>query len=88
MRLRDGDEEPNEFTGKQGLNNFDIALHKGVPITEVKVLQFRSETFNIFNHAQFFGAAAVNNNISSAGFAETVNANSPRLVQVAAKFVS
>ena len=69
-----------------GLNNFDIALQKELPITESKVLQFRLETFNTFNHAQFFGPAAVNGNISSAGFGQIVNASSPRLVQVAAKF--
>ena len=70
-----------------GLNNFDIALQKEVPITEAKMLQFRLETFNVFNHAQFFGAAAVNGNISSAGFGQIVSANSPRLAQLAAKFV-
>jgi len=70
-----------------GLNDFDIALQKDVPITEAKTLQFRLETFNTFNHAQFFGPAAVNGNISSAGFGQVVNANSPRLLQVAGKFV-
>ena len=70
-----------------GLNNFDIALQKEVPITEAKMLQFRLESFNVFNHAQFFGAAAVNGNISSAGFGQIVSANSPRLAQLAAKFV-
>jgi hypothetical protein len=70
-----------------GLSSFDIALQKEVPITETKVLQFRLETFNTLNHAQFFGAAAVNGNISSAGFGQIVNANSPRLVQVAGKLV-
>jgi Carboxypeptidase regulatory-like domain len=70
-----------------GLNNFDIALQKDVPISEAKALQFRLETFNTLNHAQFFGPAAVNGNISSTGFGQIVNADSPRLVQVAAKFV-
>ena len=70
-----------------GLNNFDIALQKDIPITESKALQFRLETFNTLNHAQFFGATAVNGNISSTGFGQIVNADSPRLVQVAAKFV-
>jgi hypothetical protein len=70
-----------------GLNNFDIALQKDVPITEARVLQFRLETFNTFNHAQFFGPAVVDGNISSAGFGQIVNANSPRLVQIAGKFV-
>ena len=70
-----------------GLNSFDIALQKDVPITEAKTLQFRLETFNTLNHAQFFGPAAVNGNISSTGFGQIVNADSPRLVQVAGKFV-
>ncbi len=70
-----------------GLNNFDMALQKDFTIAEAKSLQFRVEGFNIFNHAQFFGAAAVNGNISSAGFGEVVNADSPRLLQLAAKLV-
>jgi len=70
-----------------GLNNFDTALQKDIPITESKALQFRLETFNSFNHAQFFGAAAVNGNISSEGFGEIVNADSPRLVQVGGRFI-
>jgi len=70
-----------------GLNNFDIALQKDLPISEAKTLQFRLETFNTGNHAQFFGAAAVNGNISSTGFGQIVNADSPRLVQLAGKFV-
>lgn len=38
-----------------GLNNFDLALMKQVPITESKALQFRAELFSVFvfNHAQF-----------------------------------
>ena len=70
-----------------GLNNFDMALQKDFTITERKMLQFRLESFNVFNHAQFFGPAAVNGNISSAGFGQIVNADLPRLVQLAAKFV-
>ena len=45
------------------------------------------EAFNVFNHAQFFGAAAVNGNISSAGFGQIVNAMPPRQIQLAAKFI-
>ncbi len=54
--------------------------------TERKALQFRVEAFNVFNHAQFFGADAVNGNISSAGFGQIVNAMPPRQVQLALKF--
>ena len=63
-----------------------MALQKNLPITEGKSLEFRMEGFNVFNHAQFFGASAVNGNISSAGFGQIVNAAPPRQVQMAVKF--
>jgi hypothetical protein len=44
------------------------------------------EAFNVFNHAQFYGPAAVNGNISSANFGQIVAAAPPRLVQLTAKF--
>jgi hypothetical protein len=69
-----------------GIDNFDFALLKDLRFTESKMLQFRLEAFNAFNHAQFYGAAAVNGNISSAAFGRVVGAASSRLVQVAAKF--
>ena len=60
---------------------------KGIAaLREGKTLQFRVEAFNVFNHAQFFGAAAVNGNISSAGFGQIVNAMPPRQVQLALRF--
>lgn len=53
---------------------------------ESRSLELRFEAFNVFNHAQFYGPAAVNGNISSANFGEIVNAAAPRLVQLAVKF--
>jgi hypothetical protein len=49
-------------------------------------LQFRIEAFNAFNHANFFGPAAVNGDISSALFGQVVSAAPPREVQAAVKF--
>jgi Carboxypeptidase regulatory-like domain len=69
-----------------GMNNFDLALLKNVRLTESKSLQFRLETFNAFNHAQFFGPQAVDGNISSSTFGQVINAAPPRLVQLGAKF--
>jgi len=46
----------------------------------------RLETFNIFNHTQFFGPQFVNGNISSPLFGEVVKAAPPRLMQLAVKF--
>jgi len=69
-----------------GMFNTDLALLRNFQIRESKVLQFRLETFNIFNHAQFFGPAAVNGNVDSALFGQVVNAASPRLIQLALKY--
>jgi hypothetical protein len=69
-----------------GIDNFDLAFLKDLQFTESKMLQFRLEAFSAFNHAQFYGAAAVNGNISSPAFGRVVGATSPRLLQVAAKF--
>jgi hypothetical protein len=69
-----------------GMFNCDIALMKSFDLSESKTLQFRLETFNTFNHAQFFGPAAVNGNINSANFGQVVRAAPPRLMQLALKF--
>lgn len=70
-----------------GIENSDVALQKDVRLTEAKSLQFRLEIFNAFNHPQFFGPSAVDGNISSVSFGQVVNADPPRQVQLAAKFV-
>src|SRR5262249_11809807 len=54
------------FFHGHGLNNWDMALLKDTRITESKLLQFRFEFFNVFNHAQF---AAPTRNSGSFGFA-------------------
>jgi hypothetical protein len=69
-----------------GLANWDISLLKESHFTETSVLEFRLETFNTFNHAQFFGANSVDGNINDSTFGQVVNAMSPRLMQVALKF--
>jgi len=69
-----------------GLNNHDMALLKNLKLTESKSLQLRLEAFNVFNHAQFFGAGAVDGNINSSTFGQVLSAGPPRLLQVGAKF--
>jgi hypothetical protein len=69
-----------------GQINFDLALLKTVQF-ESKTLQLRIEAFNAFNHANFFGPAAVNGNIDSSLFGQVVNAAPPRLLQAALKFM-
>jgi hypothetical protein len=80
-----GDASRRFFSGP-GMINFDMAVMKSVPLGEARSLQFRIEGFNIFNHAQFFGPAAVDGNIASGTFGQVINAAAPRLVQVSAKF--
>lgn len=69
-----------------GMDNFDMALHKGISLTESKTLEFRAEAFNVFNHVQFYGPASVDGNISGATFGQVVSAGPPRLMQLAVKF--
>jgi hypothetical protein len=69
-----------------GTDNYDLALLKSVRLREATSLQFRLETFNVFNHAQFFGPQSVDGNIGSSTFGQVVTADSPRLVQLGAKF--
>jgi len=69
-----------------GIANSDLALLKSLHLTESKSFQFRVEAFNVVNHAQFYGAAAVSGNISSPSFGRVVSAADPRLLQVAVKF--
>ncbi len=80
-----GDASRRLFYGP-GMANWDIALLKETHFTESKVLEFRMETFNTFNHAQFFGANTVDGNINDTTFGRVISANSPRLMQAALKF--
>jgi hypothetical protein len=66
--------------------NTDLALLRSFRISEARALQFRLETFNLFNHTQFFGPASVNGDFSSSLFGEVVKAMPPRLIQVALKY--
>jgi hypothetical protein len=79
-----GDAGRRSFFGPGALN-FDLALLKSMRLRETMV-QFRLETFNTFNHAQFFGPAAVDGGVDTSLFGKVVSATSARLVQVALKF--
>jgi hypothetical protein len=76
---------PHRLFYGPGIENFDIALSKDIRLRESLALQIRLETFNTFNHAQFFGPASVDGEITSSAFGQVVSADPPRLVQLAAK---
>jgi hypothetical protein len=69
-----------------GIVNYDLALRRSIALGEGRTVEFRAEAFNAFNHAQFYGAAAVNGNITSASFGRIVSAAAPRQIQLAARF--
>jgi hypothetical protein len=69
-----------------GAINFDLALRRFFKFSDKRMMEFRLETFNTFNHAQFFGPVAVNGDIDSDLFGHVVNAVPPRLMQAALKF--
>jgi len=77
---------PRRFFYGPGMDNWDMALLKVTHLSESKVFEMRLETFNTFNHAQFFGPTSVNANISSTSFGQIVSAMPSRVMQVAAKF--
>lgn len=69
-----------------GIENFDIEISKTVRIDESKSFDIRVEAFNVFNHAQFYGSAAVDGEINDPNFGRIVSAAAPRLLQAAVKF--
>jgi len=74
------------FFSGPGIENLDATLSRSFLVKENRALEFRAEAFNIANHAQFFGAAAVEGNVSSGTFGQAVSAMPPRLMQLAMRF--
>jgi hypothetical protein len=67
-----------------GLLNTDFALEKTTAITERTAVEFRAESFNIFNHAQFNNPSG---NFASSNFGVVTSARAPRIGQLSLKFV-
>ena len=53
-------------------------------LTEQKIIQLRFEFFNVFNHTQFNYPSG---SVTSANFGKVTSARSPRIAQVALKFL-
>ncbi len=69
-----------------GINNYDMALHKVTRLTESTSMEFRFETFNTFNHAQFDGAGSVDGNRDDTQtFGHILKSQPGRVSQVALK---
>jgi hypothetical protein len=63
----------------------DMGLYKDTKVTEKLTVQFRWETYNVFNHPNFSGF--VNTLTSSAFGTYTATATSQRKMQFALKFL-
>ena len=73
----------NALTGPSAFT-LDSGLHKTFSITERQKLTFRLEAFNTLNHTVFSNPVATVNNPN---FGRITSASSPRLYQLALKYV-
>jgi Carboxypeptidase regulatory-like domain/TonB dependent receptor len=80
-----------------GINNWDVGILKDFSFTERLKLQLRLETFNTWNHPQFYpdpltaafagGGSTVSQNVNSSNFGAVTAAAPGRIVQLGAKFI-
>jgi outer membrane receptor protein involved in Fe transport len=78
-----GDEGRNVVQGP-GYVNWDFSAFKNIRLTESKELQFRGELFNVLNHTNFRLPVS---DIESPTFGQIQSDVSPRVIQVALKFL-
>jgi hypothetical protein len=69
-----------------GINNWDMGAYKGFRLAEKLNMEFRTEIYNVFNHAQFY---SVDGNVSDQGttFGKALKVRDPRQFQFALKFI-
>jgi hypothetical protein len=78
-----GNEGRNVVRGP-GIEDADVSLFKYFNIDETRRVQFRAECFNLLNHPNF---GLPENDLESPAFGQILQAGSPRLMQLAVKFV-
>jgi hypothetical protein len=78
-----GDEGRNVVEGP-GFDNWDFSAFKNIRVAEAKEFQFRGELFNLLNHTNFRLPVA---DVSSPNFGQIQQDVSPRVIQVALKFL-
>jgi len=77
-----GDSGRNTIRGP-GFANFDLSIIKNFKVRESMNVQFRTEFFNAFNHAQFLNPNAFG---FTGSFGQVTQARDPRIIQFALKF--
>ena len=82
---------PRDVIRGPGINNWNTAFMKKVPIKERANLQLRLEMFNAFNHTQFLGVNtgarfdATGKQVNT-GFGQITSARPPRTLQLSLRF--
>jgi len=92
QRITQDPNSPVEQFGNEGRNalqgpgyvNWDFSAFKNIRLTESKELQFRGELFNLLNHTNFRLPVS---DIESPTFGQIQSDVSPRVIQVALKFL-
>ena len=83
---------PKDIYRGPGINSWDISVFKNFPVLkETRIIQFRTEFYNLFNHTQFssvdstarFDAAG---NQVNTRLGQVTGARSPRVIQFALSF--
>jgi hypothetical protein len=78
-----GNEGRNVVRGP-GIEDADVSLFKYFSIDETRRVQFRAECFNLLNRPNF-GLPV--NDLESPAFGQILQSGSPRLMQLAVKFL-
>jgi hypothetical protein len=81
-----GNSGVGEISGP-GQINFDMALIKNTKLWEGTTLQFRTEFFNLFNHAQFDPPFGVDASTAATFGQIRSTSTTPRVVQFGLKFL-
>jgi len=68
-----------------GLADWDFSVHKKIPLSEIRYLQFRAEIFNVFNRTNFSNPDGHFSD-GPTKFGKITQAGDPRLLQFALKF--
>jgi outer membrane receptor protein involved in Fe transport len=92
QRITQDSNSPVQQFGNEGRNmvqgpgyvNWDLSAFKNIRLTESKEFQFRGELFNVLNHTNFRLPVS---DISSSNFGKIQSDISPRVIQVALKFL-
>ena len=68
-----------------GLEDWDFSVHKKIPFSDTRYVQFRAEIFNVFNRTNYSNPDGHFSD-GATGFGKITSAGDPRLLQFALKF--